>query len=120
MGDEMHTDETVLQNLLSAIGARFESDAAFEQAAALPPKTVSNWRRNRSASYLKCLPKLALLLGVRAADLLAAEGTPEAGEARLIRAWRETAVLPDRERQALLDSISSLISLYLFAHGKQS
>ena len=47
------------ERIISLIEAEFESDAAFERAMGLAEKTVNNWRRDRSASYMKMLPELA-------------------------------------------------------------
>ena len=48
----------VLEKIISLIESEFESDAAFERSVGLADKTVSNWRRGRSASYMKMLPRL--------------------------------------------------------------
>ncbi len=108
----MEKGDAVRKNLLDLISERFGSDAELERAAALPPKTVSNWRRGRSSSYMRMLPMLADLLGVRTFDLLpSTEG--DAGEARLVRLWRETASLSDAERAALSETLEAVIRLYL-------
>lgn len=104
--------------LFSLIAEKYRSDAAFEREAGLPRKTVSNWRRGLSSSYLKILPRLAEMLGVRTADLLLSdENSPETGEASLVRAWRRSASLPEEERRALGASLEELIRLYLESHG---
>ena len=51
--------KNVRERILSLIDSEFESDAAFERALGLPEKTVNNWRRGRSASYMKMLPRLS-------------------------------------------------------------
>ena len=106
--------EDVRVRVLALIDEQFESDAAFERAASLPPKTVSNWRRKRSASYLKQLGRIAPLLGVHAADFLldAAEG----GEETLLHMWRRTSVLSKEERDNLASTLVEVIRLYLSAH----
>lgn len=118
MGNEsvMRTGEI----LFSLIELRFGKDAAFERAANLPPKTVNNWRRGRSASFMKMLPELAALLGVSVRDLLAAEegeGAPAltAEEQELLTLYRATGSLSERERAALTETIRNTIDLYLAA-----
>ena len=54
--------ERIREKVLRLIDLKYESDVAFERAADLPPKTVSNWRRGRSTSYMKQLAKIAPLL----------------------------------------------------------
>lgn len=100
------------EELLRLIAERFGSDAAFERAAGLAPRTVSNWRRGRSASYLKLLPQLGELLGTRPSDLFILGEEGDAGEAALVRAWRETAHLPPQRRKRIADAVSALIRLY--------
>ena len=106
--------DAVRVRVLALIDEHFESDAAFERAADLPKKTVSNWRRGRSASYMKLLGRIAPLLGVHAADFLldAAEG----GEEMLLHMWRRTSVLSKEERDNLASTLVEVIRLYLSAH----
>ncbi len=106
-------DDRVRETVLALLTEQFGSDAAFERAAELPPKTVSNWRRGRSSSYVKMLPQLAALFGVRVGDLLPSEGEWDLAEARLVRLWRSSAVLPPRERQALAEALEATMRLYL-------
>jgi hypothetical protein len=54
----------VLEKILDLISKNYASDAAFEVAANLPPKTVYDWKRGKSKGYLKILPKLSELFGV--------------------------------------------------------
>lgn len=62
-----------LSNILSLIESKYSSDAAFEVAAGLKPKTVYDWKRGKSASYLKMLPKLSDLFNVSTDCLLGNE-----------------------------------------------
>ena len=55
----VQNEEKIRSRILSLIDSEFESDAAFEREISLPDKTVSNWRRGRSASYMKILPALS-------------------------------------------------------------
>lgn len=98
--------------ILTLIGGTYGSDAAFERACGLPPKTVSNWRRGRCASYMKSLPIIADRLGVDVAALLSpnapTEGmTPE--EQTLLDAFRKTRGLPPEARAKLLDTLLTVI-----------
>lgn len=54
---------SVPSNILKLIEANYSSDAAFESAAGLKPKTVYDWKRGKSSSYLKMLPQLSKILG---------------------------------------------------------
>ena len=98
--------------ILTLIGGTYTSDAAFERACGLPPKTVSNWRRGRSASYMKCLPVIADKLGVDAAALLSPDApteglTPE--EQALLEAFRKTRSLSPGARAELLRTLLTVI-----------
>ncbi len=103
--------------LLEAVSRRYSSDAAFERAAGLPPKTVSNWRRGRSTSYMKLLPDLCRTLGVKPEEVLTGEegdGSPVTREeAILLEAFRQTADLSPAERASLLQTLLSMIRLSL-------
>ena len=116
--------ENVLQTgqiLFSLIDVKFGSDAAFERAANLPPKTVNNWRRGRSASYMKMLPELATLFGVSVRDLLHIEEEESVGtrltveEQEFLSLFRAAGDLSERERAALTETVRSTIDLYLAA-----
>ena len=63
-------NEKIRQRILSLIDTEFESDAAFERAMGLRDKTVNNWRRGRSASYMKMLPTLSERFSVNVGELL--------------------------------------------------
>ncbi len=103
--------------IFAHIDRAFGSDAAFERAANLPPKTVNNWRRGRSSSYMKMLPELAALFGVSTHALLGEEGeataTLTAEERELLTMFRATAGLNAREKSALAATIRNTIDLYL-------
>ena len=62
--------EKIRSRVLSLIDSEFESDAAFERELSLPDKTVSNWRRGRSASFMKILPALSEHFRVNVGELL--------------------------------------------------
>lgn len=111
-----HTEQTK-EMLFTLIAERFGTDSAFEEAAGLAPKTVSNWRRGRSASFMKMLPHLAPVLGVRAGSLLPAGEAESEDDARIMRLWRAAIALPNAERAALLDTIESVVRLYLGRRG---
>ena len=62
--------EKVRERILSLIDSEFESDAAFERVMGLSEKTVNNWRRGRSSSYMKMLPRLSEEFSVNVGELL--------------------------------------------------
>ncbi len=117
--------EHVLQvgeRIFAFIDALYGNDAAFERASNLPPKTVNNWRRGRSASYMKLLPEIAELFGVPVGELLGVAGgeraphlTPE--EEELLSMFRAAGSLSESERAALTATIRNTIGLYLSARG---
>ena len=75
--------ETIKQTrekVLSLIESEFESDAAFEREMGLQSKTVNNWRRERSSSFMKMLPKLAEGFEVSVGELLAMPITHDTSE----------------------------------------
>ena len=62
--------EGIRLRVLSLIESGFDSDAAFERAMNLPTKTVNNWRRGLSSSFMKMLPRLSDEFGVNVGELL--------------------------------------------------
>ena len=63
-------NERIRERVLSLIDSEFESDASFEREMELPEKTVNNWRRGRSSSFMKLLPEMSELFGVNIGELL--------------------------------------------------
>ena len=81
--------EGIRTRVLSLIEAGFESDAAFERAMELPGKTVNNWRRGLSSSFMKMLPRLSEEFGVNVGEILD------------IPLRRDTSELSDEELEAV-------------------
>lgn len=104
--------------ILLLIDSEFESDAAFERELGLQSKTVNNWRRGRSSSYMKMLPKLAEAFEVSVGELL---DMPIAGNASdlsddeidLLTLYRKSGVLSPKQRVALTKTLENVINLYL-------
>lgn len=110
--------EAARERILSLIDAEFESDAAFERELGIPDKTVNNWRRGRSASFMKMLPELAAALSVTVVDLLdlplsegAVELSPE--EREIIALYRRAKVLSPEQRAALDKTLGAVIDMYI-------
>lgn len=115
--------ERIRERVLSLIGAEFESDAAFEREMSLPEKTVSNWRRGRSASFMRILPELSELFGVNVGELLdiplrddSSELSEE--ELELLTLYRRSHVLPKKMRLAMKETIEVTVNMYLTAYSE--
>ena len=97
------------------IGEQYTTDAAFEREAGLAPKTVSNWRRGRSASFMKCLPGICKVLGVEPEEILTGEPSQKRAltreESILLEAFRAARGLSPAERASLLQTMLSVIRL---------
>ena len=115
--NEASAGETAAR-IISLIESEFESDAAFEREVGLAPKTVNNWRRGRSASFMKMLPKLADIFGVSVGELL---DMPIGNvgidlsddEINLLTLYRKCNVLTAPQRLAMTKTLESVIMLYL-------
>lgn len=110
--------ERIRARILSLIDAEFESDAAFERAMNLPDKTVSNWRRGRSSSYMNMLPTLSESFRVNVGELLdipLRKDTSELSEEELhlLHLYRKSRTMPPKMRSALRESVESVINLYI-------
>ena len=117
-----HSDG-IRERILSLIDSEYESDAAFERALGLKDKTVNNWRRGRSASYMRMLPTLSELFGVNVGELLdipLQKDTSELSEdeLELLVAYRRTRNLSVKQRRALTHSLCEIIDLYVLSAEK--
>lgn len=106
------------ERIISLIEAEFESDAAFERAMGLAEKTVNNWRRDRSASYMKMLPELAEKFGVNVTELLDVPLSGDSSELseeemHLVHLYRKSRTLPPKMRSALVKTLETTINLYV-------
>ena len=115
--------KNVRERILSLIDSEFESDAAFERALGLPEKTVNNWRRGRSASYMKMLPRLSEEFRVNVGELLdipLRSDTSELSEEELhlLHLYRKSRTLPTKLREALRENLESTITLYIKSVGE--
>lgn len=110
--------ESIRERLLLLISSEYDSDAAFERACGLPEKTVNNWRRARSASFMKMLPALADRFHMTVGELLDLPLTGSGSELsddelKLLRLFRKSRTLPKERRAALAATLEAVITLYL-------
>lgn len=119
-----HDTEKIREKVLSLIASEFESDASFERELSLPDKTVSNWRRKLSSSFMKMLPALSECFGVNVSELLdmplcgdSADLSEE--EIRLLELYRKSHPLPTKMRNALRETLETTINLYIASFSEQ-
>ena len=118
MDEKTNDKERIRDKILSLIDTEFESDAAFERALGLKDKTVNNWRRGRSASYMKMLPTLSERFSVNVGELLdipLRKDTSELSEdeLHLLHLYRRSRTMPPKMRAALRETMENLITLYI-------
>ena len=114
----MENRENIREKILSLIDAEYESDAAFERALGLSDKTVNNWRRGRSSSYMKMLPRLSEVFRVNVGELLdmpLRNDTSELSEEELhlLHLYRKSRTMPQKLRTALRETLENVITLYI-------
>ncbi len=98
--------------LFRLIDATYPSDAAFERVANLPPKTVSNWRRGRSSTYLKMLPTLAELLGVSTTDLVESHPVVHGtAEEKFWDAMHAVGALDEEKKEMLYRTLTAVVKV---------
>ena len=110
--------ERIRERVLSLIESEFESDAAFERELDLSEKTVNNWRRGRSASFMRILPRLSETFGVNVGELLdipLRRDTSELSdeELHLLHLYRRSRKLTKKMRNALRETLEVTINLYI-------
>ncbi|MBQ8719726.1 MAG: hypothetical protein IJY65_01705 [Clostridia bacterium] len=117
-------NEYTKNRILSLIEAEFESDVAFERAMGIPDKTVNNWRRGRSSSFMRMLPEIAARFRVTVSDLLnvpIGSDTSELSEEEkhLVHLYRRSRTLPEAQRAALRKTLESVVLMYLELAGER-
>ena len=110
--------EKIRERVLSLIESEYGSDAAFERAMGLSEKTVNNWRRMRSSSFMKMLPEHSKQFKVNIGELLdipLTHDTSELSDAEmhLLLLYRRSRILPEKMREALRETLESTINLYI-------
>lgn len=110
--------ELIRSRILALIESEYESDAAFERALGLANKTVNNWRRCRSASFMNMLPRLSETFSVSISQLMnipiSAEGADlSEDELAMLALYRKSRPLPLPMRKALTETLESTINLYI-------
>ena len=108
----------VRAKILALIESEYESDAAFEREMGLAQKTVNNWRREKSSSFMKMLPKLAEGFEVSVGELLDVPISHDCSELSedeisLLSLYRKSGVLSAKQKLALRKTLESVIELYL-------
>ena len=117
--------EAIREKILSLIDSEYESDAAFERDMSLAEKTVNNWRRGRSASFMRILPEISEQFGINVGALLdipIKSDTSELSddELSLLALYRQSHVLPPKMRSALRRALESTIEMYVLAATEMS
>ena len=115
--------ERIRARIIALIESEFESDAAFERAVGLSDKTVNNWRRARSSSFMKMLPRLSEEFRVNIGELMdmpLRHDTSELSdeELHLLKLYRKSRSLPENMRGALRDTLESTINLYINSYNE--
>ena len=110
--------EHIRNRILELIDLHFESDAQFERRLGLKDKTVNNWRRGKSSSYMKILPELSEIFGINVGELLdmpLLKNSSELSEdeIKILSEYRRTRMLPKKSRDALTATLQSVINLYI-------
>lgn len=115
--------ERIRARILGLIESEFESDAAFERAMEIPDKTVNNWRRGMSASFMKMLPELSERFRVNIGELMdipLRKDTSELSEdeLQLLHLYRKSRHCPEKMRHALKETLEKTIELYIATYSE--
>ena len=110
--------ELIREKILSLIEAEFESDAAFEREMGLAEKTVNNWRRGRSSSFMRILPAISDRFDIGVGELLDMPIRNDSSELSddelsLLSLYRKSSALPPKMRAALKETLEATINLYV-------
>ena len=121
MKNEAH--DSLRERILSLIEAESESDAAFEREFGLKEKTVNNWRRGKSSSYMKILPELSEKFKINVGELMdipLKKDTSELSEdeLQLLQMYRKTRTMPEKMHASLRSTLENTISMYITAYSE--
>jgi len=111
--------DLILAKILSLLSEQQSPDTELERALGLSAKTVSNWRRGISHSYLRRLPEIAAFLGVSPSVLEGTDGDGEtaptltADELALLSRYREACRSSPARRRALFEALDRVLVLFL-------
>lgn len=115
--------ERIRARILALIESEYESDAAFERAMGIADKTVNNWRRGRSASFMRMLPELSERFKVNIGELMdipLRRDTSELSEEELhlLHLFRRSRSMPEKMRHALRETLEKTITLYISSYSE--
>ncbi len=110
--------EIIREKILSLVESEFESDASFEREMGLAEKTVNNWRRGRSASFMRILPAISERFDIGVGELLDMPIRSDSSdlsddELSLLALYRKSSTLPPKMRAALKETLEMTINLYI-------
>ena len=110
--------EAIREKILALVDSEFESDAAFEREMKLAEKTVNNWRRGRSSSFMRILPDISERFDIGVGQLLDIPIRSDSSdlsddEVSLLALYRSSSNLPPKMRAALRENLESTINLYV-------
>ena len=113
--------ERIRERVLGLIEAESESDAAFEREFGLKEKTINNWRRGKSASFMKMLPEFAEKFKMNVGELMDIPVQGESSELSsdelsLITLYRKTRTMPEKMRTSLRTTLDNTITMYIAAN----
>ena len=117
--------EAIRERILSLIDSEYESDASFEREMGLAEKTVNNWRRGRSAYFMRILPELSARFDIGVGELLdmplSSDSTDLSDdELSLLTQYRKSSAMPPKMRAALKETLEATINLYVSSAGELS
>lgn len=107
-----------LDKILALIGTKYPSDAAFESKHGLKPKTVYEWKRKRSKSYMDIVVQIATDFNVTTDYLLGVEvgnrqeNAPERDDKLRLIARRITEI-PEKDREKVLAIFEATLDTFL-------
>ena len=110
--------DLILEKILSLLSDEQCPDTELERALGLSAKTVSNWRRGISHSYMRRLPEIAAFFGVAQSALDGSKGESDmaalsADETALLSRYREACRAVPARRRALFEALDRVLVLFL-------
>lgn len=64
----------IVDRIFELVDEKFKEQKEFAGALGVPAPRVSEWRKRKSASYQRCLPQIATILGTTTEYLLTGQG----------------------------------------------
>lgn len=100
----------IVDRIFDLAARKYPDQKAFAEALGVPPGRISEWKKRKSESYMKRLPKIASVLGTTPEYLLTGQGTPPTPDPELAAFLSKFGNLDAEQRAKVIGYMEGLLS----------